>query len=270
MASPTLALDRVRIDRVLSNTVEIAEASPADRRFPDRVSDTLGVCWKLGPEHDVQADGHELRYPADAVCVRAPGCVWATRSTGSVGFLSFDIEAAALPEAGVAGRMSFVRKEALPDLTALAHVLRSPAALLEKQGAVAELVGALLEQRLVSCSDIGEGGDSPHAVRRARELLLARLEDPPSLEVLSAEVGCNRFVLIRRFRRAFGVSPHAFSLCARIERSRALLVRGVEAAEVAFSLGFADQSHFSRTFKSIVGLTPGAYRKRARRVAGAG
>jgi AraC-like DNA-binding protein len=259
----SLALDGVRIDRVLAATVEVAEAVAADRRFPDRVSDTLGVCLKLGAEHDVRADGRSFTYPRDAVCVRTPGCVWATRSTGAVGFLSLDIEPAALPEAGVSGGMRFVRPNELPDLRRIVEILRGNAEALEKEASVAELVAILIERGFVASADLGAPAP-PSAVKRARDFVLASVAAAPTLDELSKAVGANRFVLLRQFRRAFGVPPHAFLLRTRVERSRSLLARGVDVAEVAQVLGFADQSHFTRAFKSIVGLTPGAYRRTTR------
>jgi AraC-like DNA-binding protein len=258
-----VALDGVRVQRVLAATVEVAEATPADRRFPDRISDTLGVCLKTGAEHEVQADGQKVRYPANSICVRTPGCVWAIRSTGNVGFLSFDLEAAVLPAGGVRGAMRFARPSELPDLHALAATLRGPAETLEKQTAVTELVSALLDAKLVATRDLG-GASSARAVERARDLLLARVAAPPTLEELSDAVECNRFVLLRQFRRACGLPPHAFVLRSRIEQARARLARGAALAEVAQELGFADQSHFTRFFKRVVGVTPGAYQRMTR------
>ena len=49
----TSAIDGCRIDRVPDAGVEIIEADPANRAFPDRVNESLGICLKLGPEHDL-------------------------------------------------------------------------------------------------------------------------------------------------------------------------------------------------------------------------
>ena len=94
--------------------------------------------------------------------------------------------------------------------------------------------------------------------------LIARLEgqDPAQLclEVLAREAGLGRYQLIRAFRTATGLTPHAYVLNARINRGRQLLGEGLALAEVAYRLGFADQSHFQRVFKAHVGVTPGQYR----------
>jgi len=264
--NPSVALNGCQIQRALNATVEIVEASPQNRRFPDRISETLGVCLKSGAGHDVVVDGRPRRYPADSICVRAPGCVWSTESTGPVAFLSLDIEAIWLPPGGVAGSMQFLPANCVPDLRSLVRTLRSEAAPLEQQTAVAELVAALITQGALRspgfCAD-----DGRNATERARELLLSRLPAPPTLEELANAVSANRFVLLRGFRRSFGLTPHAFTLRARIERSRGLLARGNDVAEVAHDLGFADQSHFSRLFKRVYGVTPGRYRRQAHRIA---
>ncbi|MFV3291487.1 AraC family transcriptional regulator [Pseudomonas sp. NY11955] len=94
--------------------------------------------------------------------------------------------------------------------------------------------------------------------------LLTHIEhlDPAqlSLEVLAREAGLGRYQLIRAFRAATGLTPHAYLLNARVNRGRRLLGEGVALAEVAYQLGFADQSHFQRVFKAYVGVTPGQYR----------
>jgi len=68
--------------------------------------------------------------------------------------------------------------------------------------------------------------------------------------------------LNRVFRRALGLPPHAFQTQLRVVRAGALLRRGWPLAAVAAETGFADQSHLTRRFKTVVGVTPGAYRER--------
>ncbi|WP_079228260.1 AraC family transcriptional regulator [Pseudomonas putida] len=82
-----------------------------------------------------------------------------------------------------------------------------------------------------------------------------------SLERLAGQAGLGRYQLIRAFRVATGLTPHAFLLNARVNRGRLLLRDGLALAEVAYQLGFADQSHFQRVFKAHVGVTPGHYRQ---------
>ena len=62
-----------------------------------------------------------------------------------------------------------------------------------------------------------------------------------------------------RFR---GTKPDAFVLERRLARARELLTStDLSLSEVAFAVGFADQSHFTRHFRQTVGVSPGQFRK---------
>ncbi|WP_433255650.1 AraC family ligand binding domain-containing protein [Streptosporangium sp. CA-135522] len=100
-----------------------------------------------------------------------------------------------------------------------------------------------------------------HAVRRAREILHERLIDPPTLEDLAQAVDAGPFVLIRAFKSATGLPPHAYLNTLRVRRARSLLDSGMPAARVATEVGFTDQAHLTRHFKRIVGVPPAAYQR---------
>ena len=53
--------------------------------------------------------------------------------------------------------------------------------------------------------------------------------------------------------------PHLYLTQVRIERAKTLLTEGLPPAHVAAETGFVDQSHFTKRFKRIVGVTPGQY-----------
>lgn len=108
-------------------------------------------------------------------------------------------------------------------------------------------------------------GVPPHLEARLQSLVqsLTEGEGPlPALGELAAQVGLSRYQLIRQFRQRTGLSPHAWLLNQRIARARGHLRAGAALAEVAYRLGFADQSHFQRIFKAHVGVTPHRYRAR--------
>ena len=113
----------------------------------------------------------------------------------------------------------------------------------------------------------GDGADRmPAAVRTVRDILHANLVDPPSLEELAETTGVSAFRLVRAFRAATGLPPHAYLNQIRVREARRLLDAGLRPAEVAARTGFADQAHLTRHFKRAVGVPPGAYRE-ARRAA---
>jgi AraC-like DNA-binding protein len=151
-----------------------------------------------------------------------------------------------------------------PELSrAFLHVhrlLESNASSLERQTCWREAL-LLLFQRHARVPEARPAGQEPQAVARARELLAARLVEPPSLEELAAAVNLSPFHFARVFRKATGLPPHAWIKQRRLEQARALLKGGCAPASVAAQLGYADQSHLSRQFKQAYGVAPGEYRQ---------
>lgn len=101
---------------------------------------------------------------------------------------------------------------------------------------------------------------------RARGVLEERMADPPTLERLARELGTSSFALLRAFRDAFGMPPHAWLTDARVRRARRLLDGGTSPAEAAVTVGFTDQPHLNRHFARIVGVPPGAYQRERKNV----
>ncbi|KFG09676.1 AraC family transcriptional regulator [Streptomyces scabiei] len=96
---------------------------------------------------------------------------------------------------------------------------------------------------------------------RARAVLEERMTGPPTLERLAADLGTSPFALLRAFRTAYGMPPHAWLTDARVRRARGLLDTGTSPAEAAVAVGFTDQPHLNRHFSRIVGVPPGAYQR---------
>lgn len=90
---------------------------------------------------------------------------------------------------------------------------------------------------------------------------LAESCDFISLQEMANYLGMSRFRLIRLFNHHLGLAPHAYLINLRINQARELLKSGQTLADVAFSLGFCDQSHFHRCFKSHTGITPKQYQQ---------
>jgi len=96
-------------------------------------------------------------------------------------------------------------------------------------------------------------------LERAREFLHAHLREPCSLGALARLAGLRRRRFVEAFRLRFGLPPHRYLTQLRIDAARRLLASGAPLREVASDLGFADQSHFARHFKAILGVTPARY-----------
>ena len=118
------------------------------------------------------------------------------------------------------------------------------------------------------CALIGEisrrtSDDSrrPVWLSRARERLHAEYRDPPSVAELARDAGVHRSHFARAFRRHIGCTVAEFVRRRRVEWAAGQLRnRGCGLAELALLAGFGDQAYFTRAFKRVTGVTPGAYR----------
>jgi AraC-like DNA-binding protein len=105
-------------------------------------------------------------------------------------------------------------------------------------------------------------GDRPlgrHPVKEAKRLLASDLDQKISLDRVAQRVGLSRFHFLRIFKENTGISPHLYRTIKRIEAAKKFLSQGMLPAQAAFETGFADQSHFSNTFRRYVGATPRQY-----------
>jgi AraC-like DNA-binding protein len=105
--------------------------------------------------------------------------------------------------------------------------------------------------------------DRPLA-HRLRELLDERLVEGLALDEAAHLVHAHPAHLVRAFSAAFGIAPHQYLMSRRVDRARRLLLDGGKPSEVATATGFYDQSHLTRHFKRLVGVSPGRYRSSSR------
>lgn len=215
--------------------------------------------------------GEVLRQETGDVCLMEPGEVHvSTKLEGPGDFRTLHLaprlvyEAAA--ELGVRSSRLYLKRArvsspAFFDVVLRLHEsLRSGSPALELQTRYTAALRFYLETCFEGKPRERRESDLPRAaLRRARAAILDRLGDPVSLDDLSEESGLSRFHLAREFTRMYGMPPHQFQLQARIARARELMLEGAPIAHVAVDLGFTDQSHFTRRFKAVLGVTPGIY-----------
>ena len=94
------------------------------------------------------------------------------------------------------------------------------------------------------------------SVARMREYIHAHAEEQISLETLAKVGHMSMYHALRSFREALGLPPHKYLLQVRIERAKQMLQRGEPIVDVASTLGFSDQSHLTRNFKRVFGVSP--------------
>ena len=105
--------------------------------------------------------------------------------------------------------------------------------------------------------------------KRACERLESDLGGKLSLQQIAAEFGLSVSHFSRAFRVSTGLPPHQWLLRQRVKTAKQLMtVRDLPLSEIAISAGFANQSHFTRVFSAMVGVSPGAWRRETQGVAG--
>lgn len=106
------------------------------------------------------------------------------------------------------------------------------------------------------------GGLAPWQAKRACERLESDLGGKFSLQKIAAELDLSVSHFSRAFRISVGLPPHQWLLHQRVKAAKQLMsVRDLPLAEISISAGFANQSHFTRVFSSIVGVSPAAWRR---------
>jgi AraC family transcriptional regulator len=106
-------------------------------------------------------------------------------------------------------------------------------------------------------------GAHSRAVADALEFIHANYARELSLTDIAGSAHLSPFHLARLFKQSLGVSPHQYLIQVRVNNARWLLSAGSgerSLAEVASAVGFADQSHLTRHFKRVTGLTPRQFR----------
>ena len=117
------------------------------------------------------------------------------------------------------------------------------------------LVGRYADSRILA----SENHHHTPLVRSIRQYLEARFHEDPSLSELSELTGVGRFTLLRQFSREVGLPPHGYLTQVRLREARRRLLAGRSPALVAAEVGFVDQSHLIKRFRSAFGITPGQY-----------
>jgi AraC family transcriptional regulator, transcriptional activator of the genes for pyochelin and ferripyochelin receptors len=98
-------------------------------------------------------------------------------------------------------------------------------------------------------------------IYHARDLLLAQLQEPPSLQQLSRLAGLNEFKLKTGFKEVFDNTVYGYLNDHRMEHARQQVLEGNRSlTDIAGTLGFSSIQHFSNAFRKKYGVSPGKMR----------
>jgi len=114
------------------------------------------------------------------------------------------------------------------------------------------------------------GDDAPtgrhsHSLEWVTDYLSAHIAEPITVAEMAARARLSQQRFASVFRQRFGMPPHRYLLHLRVQHAQDLLIRtDLAFKEIAGSCGFADVHHFSKAFRRLCGVPPGAFRGRAR------
>ena len=136
----------------------------------------------------------------------------------------------------------------------------SDSSLLITEGLVLEILGNSTKK------SVKREKAPPSWLNRVVEKLEVEFAQKHTNGSLAADAGVHPVYLARVFRSFFGCSIGEHLKAKRVYHARQLLVDSeLSLAAIAFTSGFSDQSQFTRAFKEVVGITPGAFRNEVRK-----
>lgn len=250
--------------------IELLSATHHAHVFAPHAHDTLLLGVVESGRVAVQCEGRTLDAGPGDVVVVAPGTIHGARArTGGWSHRSLYLTDAqwrvlaggtsARPTLAVSGG-ALLREAGLAAMLGEAH-----AALAESAWTTASegRLDALLATVVLECTRaLGASArllTVSARVERVRAYIDQHLHRRLPLDELAEVAMLSRFGLVRAFTHEIGVSPYAYSMMRRVDHARRRLVAGAGISMTAHQLGFADQSHLTRWFLRIVGVTPGEY-----------
>jgi AraC family transcriptional regulator len=100
-------------------------------------------------------------------------------------------------------------------------------------------------------------GLSKSKLQQVTEYINEHLDQDIKLIELAAIAQISPYHFLRLFKQSMGIAPHQYILQRRIDRAKYLLKESeLSIADIAFRVGFCDQSHLTRCFKRLLGMTP--------------
>jgi AraC-like DNA-binding protein len=118
------------------------------------------------------------------------------------------------------------------------------------------------EERPAPASPLTTGGLAPWQVRKVAMHIETRLDQPIRSQDLAAILHLTASHFSRAFRTSFGRCPVEYIIRRRMERAQGLMLStDAPLSRIALDCGLADQAHFSRLFRRVVGETPRAWRR---------
>jgi AraC family transcriptional regulator len=146
--------------------------------------------------------------------------------------------------------------------TALEHDRAEVRACLARAAALLSAEGGFASARSATSPRSVRGGLARWQVVRLREYIDDHLGDPVAATDLASLVRLSASHFFRAFKESFGEAPLAYLARRRMDRAKQMMLETSEPlSQIALACGLCDQSHFTRVFRRVVGMSPNAWRR---------
>lgn len=124
------------------------------------------------------------------------------------------------------------------------------------------LAARLVQNYSVSRSEFKASGLSRAQLRRVTDYIKANLAQDLSILDLATLTGMSKSHFSHSFKQSVGIAPYRYLMQQRVERAKQLLEqRSLPISTIALDCGFANQTHLTKVFRQMTGVTPKAYQK---------
>ncbi|SAL50703.1 AraC family transcriptional regulator [Caballeronia cordobensis] len=257
-------------------SIEMLQATYRTHRFPPHAHDefAFGIIER-GAQAYLDARGHRLVMPERTICVINPGNVHEGRPALEGGW---DYRMMYVPTADLTSMLNRERRPLIGTLHFSETVIDDPQTMrllydahrcsestdihpLEKASRLTAALFQLVQRHAQTAPRTDVSTLLPGAVKRAREYIDAHFVENPTLDAIAAVAGMSSYQLIRAFKHAVGMAPHAYLVQRRVAMAKQLLLRGQPLRQVAIEVGYCDQGHLTREFRRFFGVPPSRSRR---------
>ena len=277
---------RPKISLIQAGAVSIVRMRSAstdhDESGPIPQAEAFSVIAQLKPfdRHRLWRGGklvHDGGHPAGALAITDLGEEWRCHHRSSFDNMRFNISRQGLSDFSYeAGRSGFngldcgqgqldpvVQGLAMALLPALSQPAHASALFIDH---VLLALQAHLVTRYggVSLPAERSGGLSARQLNMATAFLASLTAREATISDVAAQCGLSTSYFIRAFKKSTGRTPHRWLMEYRAEKARQMLLGTASIAEIAVACGFADQSHLTRVFTALHGVSPGTWRRERR------
>lgn len=250
--------------------IEVTLSDSTNHIFPKHSHDEFYIGANVSGREKIWLDGKNAEASVDEITIYNPGQIQAAEPTPYEWYYySFYVSPESMIEFTGLDCDDHFKKNIIAAPDVAAEIRQVAAFALDRHTSDCEI-----NERVASVlqSVLSRSGAHPHIAIKTTDktvvdYVVARLMDdfhfPPTLQMLANETGVSPVKLVRMFTNVKGLPPFAWIKGARLRQGKHMIIKGKAISDISAQLGFTDQAHFTRNFKSMFGVTPGQLYKLA-------